>query len=148
LYAATCGNCVNHKTETDRTLAQKNRGKGHFMNTQPRKTENNFESTELPGSRCRASCAVGGDGEASAPDAADVPASGGATLPPSLEIFYQRAFEMAQRVQQGGISLNDGVDMLHSAAAWAGLTEKYGEDEIQDLMARAIIDASMGEEPR
>ena len=116
------------------------------MHTQPRKTH--FHSQQLSSSRYRASSAVGGDGEARAPDAADVPASGGAALSPSLEIFYSRAFEMAQRVQHGGISLSDGVDMLHSAAAWAGLTEKYGEDEIQSLLAKAIIDASMGEESR
>jgi hypothetical protein len=115
------------------------------MHTQPRKI--NFRSQQLSNSRHRASCAVGGGGEASAPVAADVPVAGGAALPPSQEIFYTRAFEMAQRVQQGGISLSDGVDMLHSAAAWAGLTEKYGEDEIQRLITKAIIDASMGEEP-
>ena len=88
------------------------------------------------------------DHSAGAPVAPDTTAIGGAALPPSLGIFYRRALEMAERVEDGGISLADAVDMLHSAAAWAGLTEKYGEDEFQGLMARAIIAASMGEEPR
>ena len=48
------------------------------------------------------------------------------------------------RINSGGLSLHDGVDMLYSAAQWAGLVEKYGDDEIQALMARAIIDGSMG----
>ena len=61
------------------------------MHTQPR----NFDSqiTEFPSSRCRASSAVGGDGEASAPEAADVPAPGGA----ALDLLLERSRTLAAR---------------------------------------------------
>jgi hypothetical protein len=103
------------------------------MNIQPRKLDSRSR---------RDRCAADG-GEACAPGTDVLP--GGAALPPSLEIFYLRSFEMAQRVQSGNIALNDAVDMLHSAAAWAGLIDKYGDDEIQALMAKGIIDGSMSE---
>lgn len=65
-------------------------------------------------------------------------------LPPSLQIFYVRSLEMAERMTGGRMPLHDGVDMLHSAAEWSGLIEKYGNDRIQAIMAKAIIEASMG----
>lgn len=65
-------------------------------------------------------------------------------LPPDLQIFYVRSLEMAERIAGGRMPLHEGVDFMHSAAQWAGLTEKYGDDEIQGILARALIDTSMG----
>jgi hypothetical protein len=61
-----------------------------------------------------------------------------------LELFYARAFEMAQRIDAGYVGFIDGVDLLYSAAEWAGLIEKYGDDEVQSALSQAFIDASMG----
>jgi hypothetical protein len=67
-------------------------------------------------------------------------------LPPDLQVFYLRSLEMAERITHGKMPMNEGVDFLYSAAQWAGLTEKYGDDEIQGILAKALIDASMGTE--
>jgi hypothetical protein len=120
------------KTRTDKTLAQKNRGKGHFMHTQPRKTD--FHSQQLSSSRCRASSAVGGGGEARAP-APDVPAGAAA-----LDLLLERSRTLAARVRAGEIEFLDAVDMAYSAAEFAGLVERHGDDLVQATLALAFMD--------
>jgi hypothetical protein len=104
------------------------------MHTQPR----NFDShiTELPSSRCRGSSAVGGNGEASAPVAADVPAAGGA----ALDLLLERSRTLAARVRTGKIEFLDAVDMAYSAADFSGLAGRYGDDLVQATLALAFMD--------
>jgi|SoiMethySBSTD1v2_1073268.scaffolds.fasta_scaffold2722940_2 hypothetical protein len=104
------------------------------MHIQPR----NFDSqiTKLPSSRCRASSAVGGNGEASAPVAADVPAAGGA----ALDLLLERSRTLAARVRVDEIEFIDAVDMAYSAADFSGLVDRYGDDLVQATLALAFMD--------
>ena len=73
------------------------------MHIQPRNTKSDFISPELFPSRRRASCAVGGDGEASAPVATH--AAGGA----ALDLLLERSRTLAARVRAGEIEFLDAV---------------------------------------
>jgi hypothetical protein len=125
---------ISTKTQTDKSPVPRNRGKGHFMHTQPRSFDSQI--TELPSSRCRASSAVGGNGEASAPVAADVPAVGGA----ALDLLLERSRTLAARVRAGEIEFLDAVDMAYSAAEFSGLVSRYGDDLVQATLALAFMD--------
>jgi hypothetical protein len=94
------------------------------MLTQPRKPETNF-NPEFVSSRHRASCAVGGGGEAHH-SAADVTAGGAA-----LDLLLERSRTIAGRVRAGQLAFLDAVDMAYSAADLGGLVERYGDDLVQ-----------------
>jgi hypothetical protein len=103
-------------------------GKGHFMHIQPR----NFDSQITE--RRRASSAVGGDGEASAP-VAPTAADGAA-----LALLLERSRTLAARVRVGEIEFLDAVDIAYSAAEFSNLVGRYGDDVVQAMLAIAFID--------
>jgi hypothetical protein len=58
-----------------------------------------------------------------------------------LRLFEERCKEIVERVDAGTIAFIDGVDMLHSAALWSGLSDNVGDDLVQAVMARAFMGA-------
>jgi hypothetical protein len=58
-----------------------------------------------------------------------------------LRLFEERCNEIVERVDAGTIAFIDGVDMLHSAALWSGLSDNVGDDLVQAVMARAFMGA-------
>jgi hypothetical protein len=96
----------------------------------------NFDPLTDSSSRYRAPCAVGGNGEASAPVAADVPAAGGA----ALDLLFEKSRILANRVREGELPFLDAVDMAYSAAEFAGLVGRYGDDLVQVTLALAFMD--------
>jgi hypothetical protein len=85
------------------------------MHIQPR----NFDSQITE--RRRASSAVGGDGEASAP-VAPTAADGAA-----LALLLERSRTLAARVRVGEIEFLDAVDIAYSAAEFSNLVGRYGD---------------------
>jgi hypothetical protein len=57
----------------------------------------------------------------------------------ALELFGVRCHELAQRVNAGGISFVDGVDMAYSAAVWSGLADDVGDDAVQKVLRDAFM---------
>jgi hypothetical protein len=55
-----------------------------------------------------------------------------------LEIFFDRACTIADRVKSGGIPFLDAVDMLWTAAEFAGTVERCGPDAVQSCLAKAF----------
>jgi hypothetical protein len=62
-----------------------------------------------------------------------------AAPPFSLEVFRERAREVADRVRAKNLSFIDGVDLIYSAAVWSGLSDHYGDDAIQALLVEAFM---------
>ena len=58
-----------------------------------------------------------------------------------LEILFQRACVLADRVADGALPLLDAVDMCQSAAEWAGLIDAAGQDAVQQVLAAAFVGA-------
>jgi hypothetical protein len=48
---------------------------------------------------------------------------------------------MAARSKAGGLLFLDAVDFLYSAAEFAGLVDRYGDDVIQKILADAFTNA-------
>ena len=74
-------------------------------------------------------------------DLALSPSRGKTILRNPLEIFHERSVQLAYRVRRGELAFIDAVDMAYSAADFAGLVEHYGDDEVQQILARAFMDA-------
>jgi len=55
-----------------------------------------------------------------------------------LELFAVRCSELRDQVDAGGIAFLDAIDMCWSAAVWAGLIDRYGDDPVQKVMAAAF----------
>ena len=55
-----------------------------------------------------------------------------------LELFFDRACVIADRVKSGGIPFLDAVDMLWTAAEFAGTVERCGPDAVQAVLAQAF----------
>jgi hypothetical protein len=98
------------------------------------RTKNN----SLPeSSRHRAHCAVS-DGGGGAQLSAAVPAAAGSA---ALDMLLERSRTLAARVRSGQIAFLDAVDMAHSAAEFAGLVDRYGDDAVQAVLAEAFATA-------
>jgi hypothetical protein len=59
----------------------------------------------------------------------------------SLDLLHERCVTLAERVQAGELAFIDAVDMAYTAADFAGLIEHYGDDAVQEVLARAFIGA-------
>jgi hypothetical protein len=46
---------------------------------------------------------------------------------------------MARRVLSGEVDFIDAVDACYSAADWAGLVQRYGDDLVQAVLAEAFM---------
>ena len=55
-----------------------------------------------------------------------------------LDLLFERASVLAERAQDGSLPFIDAVDMAYSAADWAGLIDRYGDDVIQFVLADAF----------
>ncbi len=58
--------------------------------------------------------------------------------PDPLVVFLARCEARAQLVAHGLHSLQDTVDTLQAAAEAQGLVARYGQDEVQQIMAEAF----------
>lgn len=61
--------------------------------------------------------------------------------PHPLDLLFERAVTLADRIRAGELPFIDGVDMAYSAADFAGLIDRYGDDVVQNLLAEAFIGA-------
>ncbi len=55
-----------------------------------------------------------------------------------LSILFDRASTLAARARDGSLPFLDAVDMAYSAAEWAGLIERFGDDVVQIVLADAF----------
>jgi hypothetical protein len=58
-----------------------------------------------------------------------------------LAIFSERCRTIAARVRDKQIPFIEAVDLVYSAADFAGLVDIYGDDRIQTIMAHAFMGA-------
>jgi hypothetical protein len=58
--------------------------------------------------------------------------------PSPLDILHERACVLAARACDGSLPFVEAVDMAHSAAVFAGLVDRYGDDVIQLVLADAF----------
>jgi hypothetical protein len=56
-----------------------------------------------------------------------------------LDLLLARCLTLADRVDAGELLFLDAVDMAYSAACWAGLVERFGEDAVQAALAAAFM---------
>lgn len=61
-----------------------------------------------------------------------------------LDLFYDRALSMADRILAGEVDFIDGIDACYSAALWAGLVDRHGDDAVQRVLALAFIATPKG----
>jgi hypothetical protein len=61
-----------------------------------------------------------------------------------LDLLYDRTRTMADRVLAGQVDFIDGVDACYSAALWAGLVDRYGDDAVQRILALPFIATPKG----
>ena len=57
-----------------------------------------------------------------------------------LDLLFVRACTLAGRVMAGDLGFIDAVDMAYSAADWAGLIDRYGDDTVQSVLAEAFME--------
>jgi hypothetical protein len=57
----------------------------------------------------------------------------------TLDLLYVRTCTLAERVASGELGFIDAVDMAYSAADWAGVVQRYGDDLVQAVLAEAFI---------
>jgi hypothetical protein len=62
------------------------------------------------------------------------------TLDP-LDLLYERACAMADRVEAGEIPFIQAVDFMWEAAEFAGTVDRVGADLVQHVLACAFMDA-------
>ena len=55
-----------------------------------------------------------------------------------LELFFDRISVLAERARDGSLPFIEAVDMAYSAANWAGLVDRYGDDVVQVVLADAF----------
>jgi hypothetical protein len=58
----------------------------------------------------------------------------------SLDLLRDRCRTLADRVRSGEIPFLDGVDLAYSAADFSGLVNRYGDDEVQKIIASAFME--------
>src|SRR4029079_7577209 len=52
----------------------------------------------------------------------------------SLDLLFDRATTLAARARDGSLPFIEAVDMAYSAADWAGLVDRYGDDAVQQTL--------------
>ena len=57
-----------------------------------------------------------------------------------LDLLFIRTCTLAGRVMAGDLKFIDAVDMAYSAANWAGLIDRYGDDAVQSVLATAFME--------
>jgi hypothetical protein len=62
--------------------------------------------------------------------------------PDPLDVFRERCEAQAYLVEAGAIAFLDAIDNLQTDAEWDGLVDRYGQDKIQLIMARAFDGAA------
>ena len=62
----------------------------------------------------------------------------------TLDLLYVRACTLAERVACGELAFLDAVDMAYSAADWAGVVQRCGDDVVQRVLADAFIGVRKG----
>jgi hypothetical protein len=55
-----------------------------------------------------------------------------------LGLLLDRASALAARAKDGSLPFLDAVDMAYSAADYAGLVDRYGDDVVQIILADAF----------
>jgi hypothetical protein len=55
-----------------------------------------------------------------------------------LDLLFERISALAERARDGGLPFIEAVDMAYTAANWAGLVDRYGDDFIQTILAEAF----------
>lgn len=55
-----------------------------------------------------------------------------------LDLLFERAAALADRVRDGSLPFIDAVDMAYSAANWSGLVDRYSDDVVQLVLADAF----------
>lgn len=55
-----------------------------------------------------------------------------------LELLFDRSCVLAQRAAGGELLFLEAVDMAYSAADFAGLVDRYGDDAVQLVLADAF----------
>jgi hypothetical protein len=58
-----------------------------------------------------------------------------------LDLLHERCRTLVSRVQAGELPFIEAVDFAYSAACFAGLVDCYGDDAIQQVLARAFVGA-------
>ena len=61
--------------------------------------------------------------------------------PAALSLLFDRTVALAERARCGELGFIDAVDMAYSAADWAGLVDRYGDDLVQLVLADAFAEA-------
>jgi hypothetical protein len=56
-----------------------------------------------------------------------------------LAILSERCKTLADRVSSGNLGFIEAVDFAYSAADFAGLIERFGDDRIQTVLANAFM---------
>ena len=56
-----------------------------------------------------------------------------------LDLLRDRCCTLADRVKSGDLPFIDAVDFAYSAADFAGLVQRHGDDEIQKVLAAAFM---------
>jgi hypothetical protein len=64
-----------------------------------------------------------------------------------LDLLHERCLTLVDRVQAGELPFIEAVDFAYSAACFAGLVETYGDDAIQQVLARAFCGARKDDTP-
>jgi hypothetical protein len=60
-----------------------------------------------------------------------------------LALLFDRCTTLATRVRDGDLAFVDAVDMAYTAADFAGLVDRYGDDSIQGVLAEAFMGAEV-----
>jgi hypothetical protein len=55
-----------------------------------------------------------------------------------LDLLFDRAATLADRASNGSLRFLDAVDLAYSAADFAGLVDRYGDDVVQLVLADAF----------
>jgi hypothetical protein len=56
-----------------------------------------------------------------------------------LDLFAARCNQMAERIRAGEVPFVFGVDVLYDASIWSGLSDRFGDDVCQRIMADAFL---------
>ena len=62
-----------------------------------------------------------------------------------LDVLFERASELAFRVEMGQLAFIEAIDLAYSAALWAGLIDLVGDDVVQLTLAAGFRDVKRGE---
>jgi len=56
-----------------------------------------------------------------------------------LDLLAERSRAMARRVLSSEVDFIDAVDACYSAAEWAGLVHRFGDDLVQAILAESFM---------